>query len=73
MSRIKTTDLALINDIKDDLELYESGFPVLKEIIQNANDSGSSKEEIQLDFGLSPGIPCGSALPAQRTCPLLHQ
>ena len=50
--------LQLINLIADNLrDRYKSGFPVLKEIIQNADDAGAAAEAIQLDFGLSPGIP----------------
>ncbi|WP_419655991.1 hypothetical protein Dvar_51010 [Desulfosarcina variabilis str. Montpellier] len=50
--------LQIINLIADNLrDRYKSGFPVLKEIIQNADDAGSGDEEIQLEFGLSHGIP----------------
>ena len=50
--------LQIINLIADNLrDRYKSGFPVLKEIIQNADDAGSSGENIDLEFGLSPGIP----------------
>ena len=49
--------LQIINLIADNLrDRYKSGFPVLKEIIQNADDAGSADENIQLEFGLSPGI-----------------
>ncbi|MGB5230552.1 MAG: hypothetical protein WBN83_03405 [Desulfoprunum sp.] len=50
--------LQIINLIADNLrDRYKSGFPVLKEIIQNADDAGTADESIQLEFGLSPGIP----------------
>jgi hypothetical protein len=50
--------LQIINLIADNLrDRYQSGFPVLKEIIQNADDAGTADESIQLEFGLSPGIP----------------
>lgn len=50
--------LQIINLIADNLrDRYKSGFPVLKEIIQNADDAGSADENIQLEFGLSDGIP----------------
>lgn len=50
--------LQIINLIADNLrDRYKSGFPVLKEIIQNADDAGSADENIGLEFGLSPGIP----------------
>jgi hypothetical protein len=49
--------LQIINLIADNLrDRYKSGFPVLKEIIQNADDAGSADESIQLEFGLSQGI-----------------
>jgi len=42
-----------INLIADNLrDRYESGFPVLKELIQNTDDSGAS----ELHYGISPGI-----------------
>ena len=49
--------LQIINLIADNLrDRYKSGFPVLKEIIQNADDAGAADESIQLEFGLSRGI-----------------
>ncbi len=49
--------LQIINLIADNLrDRYKSGFPVLKEIIQNTDDAGSTDEPIQLEFGLSLGI-----------------
>lgn len=49
--------LQIINLIADNLrDRYKSGFPVLKEIIQNADDAGLTDEKIQLEFGLSQGI-----------------
>ncbi|MBU1737086.1 MAG: hypothetical protein KKG35_03020 [Proteobacteria bacterium] len=49
--------LQIINLIADNLrDRYKSGFPVLKEIIQNADDAGSTDDPIQLEFGLSRGI-----------------
>lgn len=49
--------LQIINLIADNLrDRYKSGFPVLKEIIQNADDAGSGDENIQLEFGISRGI-----------------
>jgi len=48
---------AIINLIADNLrDRYKSGFPVLKEIIQNADDAGSAGENIHLEFGLSAGL-----------------
>ena len=42
--------LADINLIADNLrDRYKSGFPVLKEIIQNADDAGKGDETIQLE------------------------
>jgi len=50
--------LQIINLITDNLrDRYKSGFPVLKEIIQNADDAGSANESVQLEFGLSAGLP----------------
>lgn len=50
--------LQIINLISDNLrDRYKDGFSVIKEIIQNADDSGSSGDKpISLDIGLSPGI-----------------
>ena len=42
-----------VNTIKNLLkERYKQGFPIIKEIIQNANDGGASA----LDFGISQGL-----------------
>lgn len=50
--------LHIINLITDNLrDRYESGFPVLKEIIQNVDDAGRGEEKLSLEFGISPGIP----------------
>lgn len=49
--------LQIINLIADNLrDRYQSGFPVLKEIIQNTDDAGSANENIQLEFCLSNGL-----------------
>ncbi len=49
--------LQIINLIADNLrDRYKSGFPVLKEIIQNADDAGSADEIVHLEFGLSAGL-----------------
>ncbi len=49
--------LQIINLIADNLrDRYQSGFPVLKEIVQNADDAGSANENIQLEFCLSNGL-----------------
>ena len=45
---------AVINIIRENLnDRYRPGFPVLKELIQNADDAGATR----FDFGLSPGLP----------------
>lgn len=50
--------LQFIRMIRDNLaDRYKSGFPVLKEIIQNADDAGKQSNSIEIDFGLSQGIP----------------
>lgn len=60
MAGFSQDPLQFIRLIADNLrDRYESGFPVLKEIIQNADDAGSENAScisVQLDFGLSPGI-----------------
>jgi hypothetical protein len=49
--------LQIINLIADNLrDRYKSGFPVLKEIIQNTDDAGEADEKLDLEFGLSSGI-----------------
>ncbi len=49
--------LHIINLITDNLrDRYKSGFPVLKEIIQNVDDAGYESEQLSLEFGLSDGI-----------------
>lgn len=49
--------LQIINLIADNLrDRYKSGFPVLKEIIQNTDDAGEADEKLHLEFGLSSGI-----------------
>lgn len=46
--------LAYIRLIRDNLrDRYDNGYPILKEIIQNADDSGAS----ELHFGVCPGFP----------------
>nr|MDA3821834.1 hypothetical protein [Bacteroidales bacterium] len=52
-------DVGIINIIADNLrDRYKSGFPVLKEIIQNTDDAASqSNRDVQLDFGFTHGIP----------------
>lgn len=53
--------LQIINLIADNIrDRYKTGFAVIKEIIQNADDSGSGNDEIDkisFEFGLSPGLP----------------
>jgi len=53
--------LQIINLIADNIrDRYKTGFSVIKEIIQNADDSGSGDDEtekIAFEFGLSPGLP----------------
>lgn len=45
--------IGVINQIKDNLtDRYEDGFPVLKEIIQNADDAGAN----ELTIGWSKGF-----------------
>ncbi len=46
--------LAYIRLIRDNLrDRYDDGYPILKEIIQNADDSGATT----FDFGWCPGLP----------------
>ncbi len=46
--------LQIINLIADNLrDRYKSGFPVLKEIIQNADDALTTGESVQIEFALS--------------------
>jgi hypothetical protein len=53
--------LQIINLIADNIrDRYKTGFSVIKEIIQNADDSGSGNfeiDKISVEFGLSPGLP----------------
>ncbi len=50
--------LQIINLIADNLrDRYESGFPVLKEIIQNVDDAGKDCEKLHLEFGYCGGLP----------------
>ena len=56
--------LQIINLIADNIrDRYRTGFSVIKEIIQNADDAGGYVEDnydnklISLEFGISPGIP----------------
>jgi len=54
MAGVKHDPLADISLIADNLrDRYKSGFPILKEIIQNADDAGS----VHLCFGFSKGLP----------------
>jgi len=49
--------LQIINLIADNLrDRYKSGFPVIKEIIQNADDAGLADEKIQFEIGVSRGL-----------------
>ena len=51
--------IQFINLIADNLrDRYQTGFPVLKELIQNTDDASAS----EFHFGLSPGMP-GAAHP----------
>ena len=44
---------SIINIIRENLhDRYRSGFPILRELIQNADDAGATR----FDFGLSPGL-----------------
>lgn len=53
MTGYKTRPGQQVNTIKNLLkEGYKQGFPIIKEIIQNANDGGASA----LDFGISQGL-----------------
>jgi hypothetical protein len=46
-------DLAIVNQIKTLLkERYKEGFPIIKEILQNANDGGATR----LDIGVTKGL-----------------
>jgi hypothetical protein len=48
---------AVINLIRENLnDRYRRGFPVIKELIQNADDAGATR----FDFGVSPGLPHAS-------------
>jgi len=48
---------AVINLIRENLnDRYRRGFPVIKELIQNADDAGATR----FDFGISPGLPHAS-------------
>ncbi len=51
-------DVGIINIIADNLrDRYKGGFPVLKEIIQNADDASSQAgRDVQLDFGFTEGL-----------------
>lgn len=58
MAGYNADPLQFIRMIRDNLaDRYKSGFPVLKEIIQNADDAGKQSNSIEIDFGLSQGIP----------------
>jgi len=53
MANFKTRPSAFINQLKHLLkERYQEGFPIIKEIIQNANDGKAAK----LDFGVVGGL-----------------
>ena len=48
---------AVTNLIRENLnDRYRRGFPVIKELIQNADDAGATR----FDFGISPGLPQAS-------------
>jgi hypothetical protein len=51
-------EIGIINIIADNLrDRYQSGFPVLKEIIQNADDAAvNTGRPVQLDFGFTKGF-----------------
>ncbi len=54
MTGVRHDSLADIGLISDNLrDRYKSGFPILKEIVQNSDDAGST----QLSFGYSLGLP----------------
>ncbi len=54
MAGVKHNPLADIGLISENLrDRYKSGFPILKEIVQNADDAGAT----QLNFGYSSGLP----------------
>ncbi len=52
-------EVGIINIIADNLrDRYKSGFAVLKEIIQNADDAASQVgRDVQLNFGFTEGLP----------------
>jgi len=53
----------LINEIRRLLrDRYEGGFPIIKEILQNADDSGATR----LDFGWTSGLPTANHVLLQR-------
>ena len=57
MPGFNVTEISVLNQIKSNLQdRYGSGFPVLKELLQNADDSGA--ETICCDF--QPGWPNAS-------------
>ena len=54
MPGFNVTEISVLNQIKSNLQdRYESGFPILKELLQNADDSGA--ETLCCDF--QPGWP----------------
>ncbi|MBE9242577.1 sacsin N-terminal ATP-binding-like domain-containing protein [Synechocystis salina] len=54
---------AIINEIKTLLgERYKEGFPIIKEVLQNANDGGATR----LDIGVTPGLKDNSLHPQLR-------
>jgi hypothetical protein len=54
MAGVKHDPIADIGLISDNLrDRYKTGFPILKEIVQNADDAGAS----HLSFGYSEGLP----------------
>jgi hypothetical protein len=53
MAGVKHDSLADIELISDNLrDRYKTGFPILKEIVQNADDAGAT----HLSFGYSTGL-----------------
>ncbi|MDV3001122.1 MAG: hypothetical protein N5P05_002728 [Chroococcopsis gigantea SAG 12.99] len=58
---------AIVNNIKSLLkERYKQGFPIIKEIVQNANDGGATR----LDFGIVSGLGDKVKHPLLRTTAL---
>jgi hypothetical protein len=59
---------AIVNQIQTLLdERYKEGFPIIKEILQNANDGGATR----LDIGITPGIGDNTSVHPQLKGPAL--